>query len=532
MPGRAPSLWRGAALLALVLSGLLPTGCGRGEPSGLPEGKGGGGVFRVVLPSEPRTLDPNSARDEIALLLAPNLYNRLVALDLDSQLLPDLAESWEIGDAGRVYTFRLGEGIRWHDGEPFTAEDVRWTLESLAGRRSLAAEAIRRIAGIETPDARTVVIRLTEPWAPFLTTLAWNGAFILPRHLAGADPSSPSWKPVGTGPFKLGTWVRGRSLTLETNRSYFKPGPALDRVTYRFEPDSSAGPALLTSGAADYVIVRPELDRLPGLARDPQLRVLTSPGEGRSYLAFNLRRSPFADRRVREAINRALDRPALVERALHGYGAPGYGFYTPAVPWAYNPRAVAPGFSPGRARELLDEAGLVPDRRGIRFEPRLLTPDLAAQVEIGREVRRQLLEVGIAVHLEVLPPSQWIERILQLRDFELTLMGGNHGPDPENLNVRFGSRGSLQLMGYASPELDAALAEAARTPDLPRRALAYGRAQEILARDLPIAPLAEMVQVTVCRKGVTGLPQVEARGLVPLYDFSLVRVDGPQEGPR
>jgi peptide/nickel transport system substrate-binding protein len=519
--------------VALLVLASLPAGCGHGESSGPLEGKGGGGTFRVVLPAEPRSLDPNSPSDEIALVLAPNLYNRLVALDVDSQLLPDLAESWEIGEGGLVYSFQLRKGVRWHDGEPFTAGDVRWTLERLKSRPSVAAEAIRRIAGIETPDDRTVVIRLAKPWAPFLSALAWEGAYILPRHLAGAaDPSSPNRQPVGTGPFKLEEWVRGRSLSLKANRAYFKPGPVLDRVTYLFEPDSDQGSRLLTSGAADYLLVRPSLGLLPRLARDPRLRVLTSPGEGRSYLAFNLRRAPFQDRRVREAINRALDRQAMVERAFHGYGAPAYGFYTPSVSWAYNPRALAPAFDPGRVRELLDAAGLVPGSRGIRFEPELPTPDLSAQVEIAREVRRQLAAVGVAVRLEVLPFQQWFERVTKRHDFDLALLGGNHGPDPESLNARFGSRGNSQVMGYESPELDAALAEGARIPDLARRARAYLRAQEILARDLPIAPLAEMVQVTVCRKEVTGLPQAEARGLVPIRDYSLVRLNGSRGGDR
>jgi ABC-type transport system substrate-binding protein len=125
-----------------------------------------------------------------------------------------------------------------------------------------------------------------------------------------------------------------------------------------------------------------------------------------------------------------------------------------------------------------------------------------------------------------LRPQDWYRRTVQERDFDLTLVGGTHGPDPENLNFRFGSRSPTQFLGYSSAELDAALAEGARTVDLPRRARAYFRAQEILARDLPVAPLAEGVHVAVFRPGVRGLPQIEARGLVPPHDYSLVRLKG------
>ncbi len=216
--------------------------------------------------------------------------------------------------------------------------------------------------------------------------------------------------------------------------------------------------------------------------------------------------------------------PARLERALHGYGAVGYGFYTPAVAWAYDPEAQAPTLDRDRARALLDAAGLRPDSEGARLETVLLCAALSPFQDIAREVAGQLRQVGIAVRVETVSGRQWIERALRRHDFDLTLIGGSHGPDPENLNVRFGSLGTTQIMGYASPELDAALAEGARTVDLAKRARAYFQVQRILARDLPIAPLAEAVNVTLCRRRVTGLPRMEGRGLVPENELSLVRV--------
>lgn len=513
----------------LVVLPLLWTACGRQPPSPL-EAKGGGGELRVVLPAEPTELDPNSSRDEITHLVAPNLYSRLLMLDADSRLHPDLAESWEAGQGGLLYTFHLRPGVRWHDGRPFEASDVRWTLAQLARHPAFAGEAVRRITRVETPDEHTVIVHLREPWAPFLSTLAGLGTFILPRPHEG--PRRPAGAlPVGTGPFRFVEWIPGRRLVLAANPSFFRPGPFLDRVVYTFEPDPNRGPELLITGRADYVVQRPSPALLPRLARDPRLRVLTSPSDNRYYLAFNLRRRPFDDPRVREAINRALDRPALLERALYGYGAPGFGFYTPAVAWAYDPAARAPGLDLARARALLDAAGLRPDSRGIRLKLVLSGPPIAPYREIAGVVAEQLRAVGISVRLEQISSHRWMERVLQRHDFELTLIGGNQGPDPENLNLRFGSRGTTQIMGYANGQLDAVLSEGARALDLARRARAYFRAQEILARDLPIAPLAEGVQVTIYRRGVTGLPRVEARGLVPDYDFSLVRVRGGSGKP-
>lgn len=520
--------WQGIAVLASVL---LFTACDRPAPSPL-ETKGGGGEFRVLLPAEPVDLDPNSFHDEIAMLIAPNLYSRLAMLDADARLHPDLAERWEVSPDGRRYTFHLRQGVHWHDGRPFEAADVQWTLEGLGNSgggggsgqtASFAAEALRRIDRVETPDEHTAIVHLREPWAPFLSTIADIGAFILPRPTPGSPERSPKTA-IGTGPFRLAEWTPGKRIVLTANHSFFRPGPFLDRVIYTFEPDPSRGPTLMTSGQVDSVVMRPSLSLFPQLARDERLRVFTSPSSGRYYLAFNLRRKPFDDLRVREAVNRALDRPALLERALHGYGAAGYGFYTPAVAWAYDPDAQAPPLDRDRARALLDAAGLKPDSEGVRLETVLLCGALAPFQDIAREVAGQLRQVGIAVRVENVPVRQWMERALRDHDFDLTLIGGDHGPDPENLNVRFGSHGTTQIMGYANPELDAALAEGARTVDLAKRARAYFRVQKILAHDLPIAPLAEAVNVTLCRRGVTGLPRMEARGLVPENELSLVRV--------
>ncbi len=514
------AVWLGACLLGTCL---FEISCAPGDPQPGAT-KGGGGELRVLLPTEPRELDPNSLRDEIGLQLAPNLYSHLLMLDVDGRLHPDLAASWSVDATGRIYTFYLRPGVQWHDGRPFSAADVGWTFDRLARQPTFADEALRRITRVETPDEHTIVFHLREPWAPFLATLAENGTFILPRPAPGAPAAGPGSIPVGTGPFRFHSWIKGREIVLAANPRYFRPGPFLDRVVYRFEPDSERGTQRVARGEADYVMIRPLLAHLPDLARDPRLTVSTSPSDSRYLLVFNLRRPPFSDRRVREAVSRAVDRQALLKTALYGYGSPAVGFYTPAVPWAYNAAARIPDFDPARARALLDEAGLTPDAHGIRLHTELVVGDLSPFPEIAHAVAAQLWAVGIEVRVTPMPVAAWLERAMQRHDFDLALIGGRQGPDPENLNVRFGAHGTTQVMGYESPDFDAAVAEGARTTDLDRRARAYFRAQEILARDLPAAPLAEAIHVTITRRGVTGLPWVEGRGLVPDQELSLVRI--------
>ncbi|MFP5287103.1 MAG: ABC transporter substrate-binding protein [Thermoanaerobaculia bacterium] len=495
-----------------LAAALLLAACQPREPSSNRHAvTGRGGELRVLIPGDPRSFDPNDLGDEIAQTLAPSLYSTLVTLDAEGRFLPDLAASWEVTDGGRTYTFHLRKGVVWHDRRPFASKDVRFTLERLRDQPSVSHEAVRRIARIETPDDLTVVLRLREPWAPFLSTLAWGGTYILPRHVAQQE------KPIGTGPFRFATRVPGERIVLEASRRFHRPGPFLDRVVFLVAPDSSQAAERLARGEADYTITRIPLLQLPRLERSPGLRVVTVPSSGRIFCAFNLRRRPLGDVRVREAINRAIDRGDLVRRALHGYGAPGIGFYTPSVAWAYNGDAHAPPLDRERARALLAEAG-------PRRELELVIPALAPIDEISRVLREQLAEVGLEVRVTTLPFQAWIDRVVRNRDFDLTIMSGTHGPDPENLSFRFNSRTANPNLGYANSELDAALEAGAAAMDLQERARSYHRAQEILARDLPIAPLAEAVHVSVSRRNVRGLPHTEGRGLVAIQDFSLVRV--------
>ena len=498
--------------ICLCLGLLLAVACQPREPSSLALEIGGrGGELRVLIPGDPRGFDPNDRGDEIAQTLGPSLFNPLVTLDTDGRLLADLAESWEVRDGGRTYVFHLREGVLWHDGKPFGSGDVRFTLERLRKQPSVSHEAVRRISGIETPDSHTVVLRLKEPWAPFLVTLALGGTYILPRHAPLAD------RPVGTGPFRFREWVKGERMVLEASPRFHRPGPFLDRVVFLVSPDSSQAADRLLKGEADYAVTRLPLQELPRLERSPDLRVVTFPSSARLFCAFNLRRAPLGDLRVREAINRAIDRGELVRRALFGYGAPAVGFYTPTVAWAYNGDAHVPPMDRQRARELLAAAG-------VNRELQMVIPDMAPVDQAGKLLQEQLSEVGLKVRLTPLAFQAWIDRVVKNGDFDLTLMSGSHGPDPENLSFRFGSRTAYPNLGYANPELDAALAAGAASMDLQKRARYYHRAQEILAHDLPIAPLAEAVTASVFRRNVRGLALAEGRGLVPQNDFSLVRV--------
>jgi peptide/nickel transport system substrate-binding protein len=482
--------------------------------------KGGDGTLRLSLIGEPRTLNPNLGPDELALVVGQNIFNRLVSLAPDGSILPELAIHWEASADGLTYRFHLRDDVTWHDGRPFTSEDARATLQRVR-HESSNREVARRIAAVTAPARNTVEITLSEPWAAFLPSFAWYGTSILPAHVYGDRPWAEhpaNLRPIGTGPFKLMTWEAGLRIVLEKNGAYFGPGPYVDRVEYLLPETSGEAVDLLIEGRADLLVGRPSADRLPDLTRASHLQVTTSPTDSRTYLAFNLRRQPFGDVRVRRAVNMAIDRRALVENGLAGIGAPALGFYTPAVAWAYNEDARVPDFDPAAARRVL--AALVPRD----YSAVLVSVDAGSGPTLSIELAKELQRVGLDIRVEHEPPAAYFQRVLGDKNFDLALLSGAQGPDPDNLALRFASNGIYQVMGYANPDLNRALARGARSSDMSVRAAVYRQVQEMLAADLPIAPLVETVRVTVFRKGLRGLPQEDARGLVPEFTYNLVRM--------
>jgi peptide/nickel transport system substrate-binding protein len=481
--------------------------------------KGGDGTLRLSLVGEPQTLNPNLGPGESSLIIGQGLFNRLVSLAADGSVLPELAHSWEASDDGLRYRFHLRGDVAWHDGRPFTSTDARVTIEHVM-RESSNRDVASHIAGVTTPGPYTVEISLREPWAAFLTSFAWYGTSILPAHVYRDRPWADhpaNLRPIGTGPFKFVSWEPGR-IVMEKNGAYFGPGPYVDRVEYLLAKTPEEAAELLLQGRADLLVGRPPSEHLPELMKVPHLQVRTSPSDARVYLGLNLTRQPFKDLRVRRALSMAIDRRALVTNGLGGVGAPGQGFYTPSVRWAYNELARAPDYDPVAARREL--AALVPPG----YSAVLVSTRIGTAEPLAVELARQLERVGLKVRVEHERLDGYFQRVLGKRDFDLALLSGSQGPDPDNLAPRFGSNGIYQVMGYSNPAVDEALARGARSSDVTARAAAYRRVQEILAADLPVVPLVESVRVKVYRKGLRGLPEEDARGLVPEFTYNLIRM--------
>ncbi len=263
---RRPTILTWCAILLLLTTIIPASGTSRAR-----EQK----TLRVALRDDPTTLNPDLRLDDNAFNLAQNIYNKLITLDIDYRIIPDLATSWEIAPDGLTYTFHLAHDVKWHDGTPFSSADVQWTLQQIRSA-GVVQQDLTSIDRIDTPDAYTVILHLSEPFAPMLAILAWYGTYILPRHLYdGTDwttnPANDA--PIGTGPFRFQEWVKGDHLTLRANPDYFRDGPFVDEIVYQHFSDYEAIEQALSYGTIQYTLMPVPFKSLDELASLPGVQV-------------------------------------------------------------------------------------------------------------------------------------------------------------------------------------------------------------------------------------------------------------------
>ena len=475
-----------------------------------------GGTLVVIHWGDPKSFNPDSQVDDALYSIAHQIFNKLVTLDVNYNVIPDLAESWEIAPNGSAFIFHLVRNATWHDGYPFTSADVKYTFEAIKKYKGIAYSLLRMsdLVSIDTPDNYTVIFRYSKPFPAFLGFLAWYGTFILPEHIYNKteykdwmDPSIPALtKPVGTGPFKFVEYVKGDHVTLEANPNYFKGRPCLDRVIFKIVPDPTAALQSFLAGEGDWLLNRPPTTEIPRINSTPGLMVEMRPTPSRWYIAFNLLNPQLSDLKMRLAIAYAINRTELVEKAENGYGYPAEGMYTPAIAWAYNPNAKLPPYDPDKANALLDELGFKMGSDGYRYLPNGTRLTLRFTIFTGAEseaianlIKDQLKKVGIDIKIEEYEIAAWEDKVVKKRDFDLAMLDGFQGPDPDNMRSRFGPGAYLNMANYSNPEFGKLLDEAASEPDPEKRKELYWKAQEIMAKDLPYLPLVDLVAFFIYR---------------------------------
>ena len=467
--------------------------------------QGSGGTAVAATTNEPPHLNPAITTAGPVHVVAESMYNGLVGLDREVNPVPELAERWEVRDNAKTYIFYLRKGVFWHDGKPFTAEDVKYTFDEVLlkyhARTKAGLEAA--LLAIETEGPYRVIFRFKNPYAPLLRRLDVTEAPILPKHLyQGTNPLTNPYnqRPVGTGPFRFAEWQRGSQVVLVKNPDYFKPGlPRLDRIVFRFLPDPAAAAIALERGEVDYLWGVPgaSLNRLQSL---PNLRLERHPaGPGGGYcidtLVPNLKHPVLENRKVRQALYQAINRDFLLERVYFGQGRLARGPIASTLPF-FDPALTRYPYNPEEANRLLDEAGY-PRRVGrARFSLRFTfaQPNFTSLAEVLKDNLRQ---VGVDLILEPLEFNAAVDRVYIKKDFDLGVASLCGGSDPDigvkrlltsrNIGPIPFSNGAL----YVNPLVDALLDRAVQTADEEKRIALYRQLQQVVVRDLPYLWLVE-----------------------------------------
>lgn len=450
------------------------------------------GTVIQALSGEPQSFQPDFQGDDYLFPIACNIYNSLFSLDNDYNVIPELATGYEVADDSLSITVPLNPLATWHDGEPVTSADVKYTLEQiLDDPASTAASLLSAIESVETPDDHTAVLVLSRPSASILGFLSWYGVFILPAHIyEGTDwtTNEANQAPIGSGPFKFVSYEPGATVELEANTEYFGDGPFLERLIYQIIPDPNTQVQALMNGEIDYVDTIPTT-QVAAFEGNADFRLVPKIYPSPFYYGYNTTTAPLDNVDVRRAMAMAIDREQIAATALSGFGTTENRFYPSVIEWASNPDAVAPAFDVDGANALLDDAGFPMDGDS-RFDLQLLIftgwQELADTATVLKE---QMNAIGVNLEIVSLEIAAWDEQMTS-GDFDLGMLGGFQGPDPANLVERWGTGSALNFWGFSNSEFDELLVQGDAAPTQEERIPFYFDAQAILAEEIPGVLLA------------------------------------------
>lgn len=446
----------------------------------------------VAMQLEPPHLDPTSAAaGAIDQVLYSNVFEGLTRFTGDGAVVPGLAKSWDISEDGLTYTFHLQDGVLFHDGTTMDAEDVRFSLDRARAEDSQNAQKalFSGISEVAVIDPLTVAVTLGEPNGNFLFNLAWGDAVIVAPESIEAIKTTP----VGTGAFRFANWVQGDRIELTRNDAYWGSPAKLASATFKFISDPTAAFAAMMAEDVDVFSGFPAPENLPQFAADPRFQVLVGSTEGETILSTNNKRAPFDNPKVRAAIAHAIDRQALIDGAMFGYGTPIGSHFAPHNP-AYVDLTADSAHDPDKARALLAEAGFAD---GFATTLHLPPPSYARRG--GEIIAAQLAEVGITAEIIPVEWAQWLEVVFKGKDFGLTIVSHT---EPMDINIYARPEYYFQ---YDNPAFQELMTRLNGTTDPEARTVLLQDAQRMIAADHVNGFLFQLAALSVAKAGVQGL---------------------------
>ncbi len=500
-----------AVLLAVCLM-LTLAACG--SDSGNQGGSGDdaeaakGGNFVVYIAGDPTSYNPDFVSDDSLWPIAQNMYNRLVKLTAEDTVIPDLAESYEYSEDGMKLTFHLQEGVKWHDGEAFTSEDVKWTYDTIKEQAWFQAGSLASIDTIECPDENTVVFNLTSADATIIYKLGWYGTFILPKHLfEGQDPTTCEAAvsaPVGTGPFKFESSEAGVGVTLVRNDDFFGDKANPDKLTFAIYTDQEAAYEAFMNGEVDYLGFTP-VGHTDEYNESEEFRVFTQLDQNRTYITFNFEDEDFGKAEVRKAVQLALDIPGIFER-VGGTGASAEYYISPLQAQFVNEEYKNPERNVEEAVKLLEEAGYTKDADGFYLHAQFDLFEDGNLAEMAQIIKANLAEAGIDLTINMTEQGAWAQKVMMDGDFAITMLAGYQGPDISGLALRIQTGGAGNVAKYSNARVDELLEASNCETDIEKRIEQFGEIQKIMSEELPIIPILENGSKIPVRTELSGTP--------------------------
>jgi peptide/nickel transport system substrate-binding protein len=478
-------------------------------------------VVTIAIETNPVSLDPRLATDAISLHVIELLFNGLVRADAHFRIVPDLAERWEQPDE-RTYVFHLRRHVRFHHGRELTAEDVRFTFESLETVGSAHAAVLDEIREIRVPDPYRVVFHLKRRFAPILYHLTIG---IVPAELARRDGFGR--QPVGTGPFRFTRWEQNDRVEVKAFPDYFGGAPRVGQLSLRVIPDATIRFLELKKGTIDLLPGSLPPEVMPLVEDLPGMRVATMPSSNYTYLGFNLEDPILGDLRVRRAIAHAIDRNGIITYLLRGQANAATGLLSPQH-WAYESNVETFPFDPEQAGRLLDAAGY-PVKGRVRFTLIFKATMNELNRTIAEAIQYQLSQVGIAVEIR---SYEWGTFYADIKsgNFQLYILTWVGITNPDYYHYLFHSasrppRGANRG-GYRNPEVDRLILAGRQASDHHQRKATYGRLQRILATELPYVSLWHELRWAAYRSRIRGFT------LMPGGDFTSLKDIWLEDGSR
>ena len=484
-------------------------------------------VLIFSLGGDATFLNPILYTDSASGTITGTVFNGLIRINESLEVIPDLAEKWDISQDGLVWTFHLREDVKWHDGGEFTSEDVKFTFDKILDKKT---NTVRRSDYIiddkpiefSVVDKHTFKAVLPKPFAPFLVSM---GMGIIPKHILEKEDINKAdfnRAPVGTGPFKFAEWKTASHIILTANKDYFRGTPKLNQIIYKIIPDSNARLVALKTGEVDVSDIRPK--DYEEIKKSKRLNVFDYEALSYTYLGYNLSNPIFSDSKVRAALAYAVNKKEMVDVIFKGLASPATQPQSP-VSWAYNKNAKDYPYDPLVSKESLEQLGwkLKDDefryKDGKKFEFTVITNKGNKEREQAAAVLQQMFKnVGVKMNIQVMEWSAEL-KILNARkdpkDFDAVVIGWGLGIDPDDYSIWHSSQypGGFNFIKYQNKYVDRLIEQGRTQMEKEKRKTIYGSMYEIIAEEQPYLFLWYPKALVAVDKKVKGLSKPGPVGL-------------------